>query len=99
MQVIRYERQYDKGCLNAFFAIYIEQWKLTVSHMCEFVKGDRRWIYAPSYSQEIDGKRTFYPYVSFDSHTHERFLEEARKALDLYLETQVEKGEEEDIPF
>lgn len=85
MKVVKYEKVESKGALKAFFSVEIPEWKLTVDRMCEFNKGTSRWIGMPSYSEEINGKRIYHPYVEFDGDNQGKFICAAKKALDDFL--------------
>ena len=100
IEIIGYELTDQKNCKVAFVQVRNSEDDLYLE-MSEFKKGDRSWISAPSAGRKDPNNPEKYIYktsAQYGPLKQEKFLEDCKKALNLYKEKFNNKGNEE-IPF
>lgn len=83
MKIINYF-PVNKGAVIANFSVQIEKMGNLIIRDCTlFEKDGKSWVSLPSKMVEKDGKKNYFPYISFeDKHMNETFKEKIRHAAE-----------------
>jgi len=82
IECIRF-KSYEKGCLQGFADLYVEQWGVDIPGFTLYMKDGRRWINPPGSEYEAEGQRKFKAFFFFRDKAHwEAFSRQAKDAID-----------------
>lgn len=88
----------NKGALVGYADLYVDKWDLEIKGVQLLEKNGSRWVNFPSKEYEKDGGKKYMPYVRLKKkENYERFMEEAKNAIDLKL--MESKPLDEEMPF
>lgn len=97
---IKNYRPINKGCLQACFDVFIDEWGMTIRDCCLFEKEGRKWINLPSRQyQSKEGTTKNFDYIVFEKERKERFQKACLEKISSGQVQQTVKETNEVLPF